>query len=115
MQSTNHARPGSKFWKGEWSSRFAFYMLRASPGGAADLRAWISGAGLQVWFHTSRTLSRSMALMEQYADQPMDFADASLVAAAEQMPVVRIFTLDRKHFAAYRVRRGHRLLPFEIV
>jgi hypothetical protein len=45
----------------------------------------------------------------------MDLADASLVAAAEALGMRRVFTIDRKDFETYRVRRGHRLYPVEIV
>jgi len=40
--------------------------------------------------------------MQKYADAPMDFADASLVATAETLRLRRVFTLDH-HFRAYRV------------
>jgi predicted nucleic acid-binding protein len=53
--------------------------------------------------------------MELYADHPMDLADASLVAAAEALGTRRVFTIDRKDFKTYRVRRGHRHYPVEIV
>jgi predicted nucleic acid-binding protein len=53
--------------------------------------------------------------MEVYADHPMDLADASLVAAAEALGTRRVFTIDRKDFETYRVRRGHRHYPVEIV
>ena len=33
--------------------------------------------------------------MREYADHPMDFADASLVAAAEILRATSVFTLDR--------------------
>ena len=53
--------------------------------------------------------------MERYIDHPMDLADASLVAAAEALGARRIFTIDRRDFETYRVRRGHRHYPVEIV
>jgi uncharacterized protein len=46
---------------------------------------------------------RSLALMERYADQPMDFADATLVALAEARGERRIFTFDHD-FYAYRLQ-----------
>ena len=49
-------------------------------------------------------LTRMMALMKKYADQPMDLADASLVALAERFVIRKIFTLDRRHFSVYRPR-----------
>jgi len=54
-------------------------------------------------------------LMERYADHPMDLADASLVVAAESLGTRRVFTIDRKDFETYRVRRGHRHQAMEIV
>lgn len=40
--------------------------------------------------------------MERYRNVPMDFADASLVAAAETLRTRRIFTIDGD-FCVYRV------------
>jgi predicted nucleic acid-binding protein len=45
----------------------------------------------------------------------MDFADASLVVAGESLGTRKVFTIDRKDFETYRVRRGHRNYPMEIV
>lgn len=50
-------------------------------------------------------LLRCAALMTEYADTPMDFADASLVEAGERLNIRTIWTFDR-HFAAYRMRGG---------
>ena len=44
---------------------------------------------------------RAYALMERYANVPMSFADACLVALAESTPDARVFTLDRD-FLIYR-------------
>lgn len=51
------------------------------------------------------------ALLRQYNDLPMDLADASLVAAAEQLGLRRVFTLDRDFFV-YRINGTD---PFEVV
>jgi len=51
--------------------------------------------------------ARLRGLMRQYHDAPMDFADASLVAAAERLGTRRIFTVDH-HFLAYRLHGRHR-------
>lgn len=53
-------------------------------------------------------LARMHALMEQYRDTPMDLADASLIALAEELNLTRIFTLD-SHFHAYRLHGRQRL------
>lgn len=48
-------------------------------------------------------LARIGELMRKYLDRPMDFADASLVWAAEQTGVLEILTTDRD-FEIYRTR-----------
>ena len=45
---------------------------------------------------------RMKALMKKYRDFPMDLADAALVRVAEREKISQIFTLDRRHFRAYR-------------
>jgi predicted nucleic acid-binding protein len=47
-------------------------------------------------------------LMQKYADTPMDFADATLVAVAEELAVLDVLTLDRRGFSAYRTSAGKR-------
>ena len=54
---------------------------------------------------------RACTLMRTYADSPMDFADASLVVAAEETNITRILTLDN-HFYAYRINGT---VPFEVL
>jgi hypothetical protein len=49
--------------------------------------------------------------MDQYADRPMDLADATLVAFAEEHGHRRIFTLD-SDFHVYRLRGRQR---FEVI
>jgi predicted nucleic acid-binding protein len=93
----------------------AFYMLSPESQGASRLRDFVSGRGLSIWFFTAAALERAFELLEQYADHPMDFADASLVVAAEAIQTRRIFTLDRNDFETYRVKRGHRHLSFQIL
>ena len=45
---------------------------------------------------------RSVSLMKKYAGVPMDYADATLVVAAEALRISTVFTLDRKGFRSYR-------------
>lgn len=61
---------------------------------------------------TSQANQRSAQLMKRYADRPMDLADATLVALAEERGLRRIFTLD-VDFHIYRLngRRHFEVLP----
>jgi predicted nucleic acid-binding protein len=72
-----------------------------SPGQAALWRL-ILRSDLVVEHPTQRDLQRMADLMSRYADRPMDFADASLVAVAERLGLDRIVTLDRTDFSIYR-------------
>lgn len=49
-------------------------------------------------------------LMQQYADLPMDLADASLVILAEHLGHGRIFSVDQRDFNTYRWKNAQ---PFE--
>lgn len=84
-----------------------FHMLAPGSRGADNLRAFVLRGGVAVWFMDEPALARSFELMEQYADLPMDLADASLITAAETLDTRRIFTVDLRDFSAYRIRRGH--------
>jgi len=72
------------------------------------LAAGIPILGLEVSSHRHAAL-----LMERYADLPMDYADASLVALADVLRLDQVFTTDRRGFQTYRGARGTRfqLLP----
>jgi len=50
------------------------------------------------------SLKRIADLMRKYQDVPMDFADATLVALAEELRTNQVFTLDRRGFSVFRLR-----------
>ena len=93
----------------------AFHMLSAGSYGADQLRDFIAAGGLSLWFMGQAELLRAFELMEQYADHPMDFADASLIVAAEALGTRKIFTIDRRDFATYCIRRGHWYYNVDII
>lgn len=93
----------------------AFHLLRPGSTGAQRLMDFVAEFGLTVWTIDDGLLSRCFELMIQYADRPMNLADASLVALAEAERLKRIFTIDRNDFDTYRFRRGHRHYRFEVV
>lgn len=91
------------------------HLLRPGTIGFRALRALVDSGGLTIDLMSLETLARTFDLVEQYADQEMDLADASLVAVAEERGMSKVWTLDATDFAIYRIRRGHRFEPFEIV
>lgn len=93
----------------------AFHLLSPESRGSDRLRDFILQEGVSLWFFDAAGVERGFELMEQYADQPMDLADASLIVAAETLTTNKIFTLDRQDFHTYRIRRRHRHLKCEII
>jgi predicted nucleic acid-binding protein len=92
-----------------------FHMLAPASIGANRLRDFILKGGVWLWFMDHAAIQRTFALMEQYADHPMDLADASLIVAAEALKTTKVFTVDRQDFETYRIQRGHRYYRVEIV
>jgi predicted nucleic acid-binding protein len=86
----------------------AFHLLQPESLGSRNLRRFVLDRGLSVWFMDDEAVVRAFALMEDYSDQPMDLADASLVVAAEKLRTRSVFTLDERDFRTYRVRIGHK-------
>jgi predicted nucleic acid-binding protein len=90
----------------------ALYMLADGPAGQNALLAEIEAGDLLVADLRADDVPSMRALMEKYADLPMDFADASLVAVAQREGLETVFTLDR-HFRLYRRdgRQSFKVVP----
>jgi predicted nucleic acid-binding protein len=106
----------------EWTGRIisteavlteATHLLAQVKGGrAACVDFFLSGGALLVPSSLT-SLRRVQVLLLKYADLPMDFADATLVALAEDVDTSVVFTTDRTDFAVYRVkdRKPFTILP----
>lgn len=70
--------------------------------------AWVRKGGLELADIGAADLEQLERLIAKYRDQPMDFADATLVLLAERTGVGDIITLDRKQFDVYRFRGNRR-------
>ena len=53
--------------------------------------------------------TRIAALMDKYADLPLGFVDASVIAIAERLVTRDILTTDRRHFSVVRPRHARTL------
>lgn len=93
----------------------AFHILSPESRGSEQLRLFVERGGMSVHFSGDAELLRSFELMDSYKDHPMDLADASVIAAAESIGTRKVFTVDRNDFETYRIKRGHRHYPVEIV
>jgi predicted nucleic acid-binding protein len=74
---------------------------RASGGRAASVDFFLRGGAVLIP-STRESLARARVLVGRYADVPMDFADATLVALAEDLETPLVLTTDRRGFAIYR-------------
>ena len=83
----------------------AMYLLRKRRGYVAqqDLWDYVLEGVIRLHQPAVDEWERVRMLMHTYRDAPMDFADASLVAAGEHLRLNRVFTTDR-HFYAYRLQ-----------
>ena len=93
----------------------AFHLLSPERQRVSGLMDFIRHGGVGVLPLDDQGLRRCFELMIRYADLPMDFADASIVSAAEHSRTDKVFTLDRRDFTTYRIRRGYHQIPFTII
>jgi uncharacterized protein len=92
----------------------AMYLLGRAAGWAAQEALWrlVRRDDLIIAPASPETNDRAATLMKTYADRPMDLADATLVALAEERSLTSIFTLDADfHIYRLKSRRRLKLLP----
>ncbi len=91
----------------------AMYLLGRAGGWTGQEALWriVLRRDLVIADASEDTNRRAAELMERYSDRPMDLADATLVALAEERELAKIFTLD-VDFHIYR-RKGHK--RFEVL
>lgn len=91
----------------------AMYLIGRAAGwpGQLKLWQWVQRHHLIVTAPSETANARSAELMKRYRDRPMDLADATLVALAEERETTRIFTLDAD-FHVYRLNGRRR---FDVV
>jgi predicted nucleic acid-binding protein len=77
------------------------FLLGGHPPALARLRGLVRDGLIRSAEEDAPLWNRAFALMERYANVPMSFADACLVALAESTPGAKVFTLDRD-FLIYR-------------
>ena len=81
----------------------ASHLLARVRGGAQACCTFFLEGGAVLVPSTNSSLRRCRDLMQSYGDQPMDFADATLVVLAEELKTHLVFTTDRRDFGIYRI------------
>jgi uncharacterized protein len=83
------------------------FFLQDATGGVDRLVDLIDRLRVEIWDCFSLEILRSAEkLVTAYADTPMDFADATLVLAAERYGIGEIATLDQRGFRSFRYGRN---------
>ena len=90
----------------------ATHLLARVDGGPAACVDFFLAGGAVLVPSSPASLRRARHLLDKYRNLPMDFADATLVALAEELGSSLVFTTDRTDFSLYRLK-DHR--PFRIV
>jgi predicted nucleic acid-binding protein len=91
----------------------ALVALRDQPKGPGAVLEIIRRGAVRLAEVGAEDLPRIQELMSRYRDRGMDLTDAALVRVAERDGCVRVLTLDRGAFEAYRIggRKRFRILP----
>jgi len=82
------------------------YMLDFHPETQIDFLDWVIDGGIDVHNLEPWQLHSIRETLKTYSDLPVDFADASLLEAAESKSLKFILTLD-KDFSVYKLKNGH--------
>jgi uncharacterized protein len=81
----------------------AMYVLEDSLQARKNLLTWIQRGGLTLTEPEAGDFERIIALMEKYADLPMDLTDAVVVVLCERLGTQHVASIDRD-FVIYRYK-----------
>ena len=84
------------------------YMLDFHKQVQLDFLSWVSEGGIEVINLEQWQLLKVREIVDKYADLPADFADASLLVAAEMRSLDSIVSLD-SDFSVYKLGTGEQL------
>jgi predicted nucleic acid-binding protein len=91
------------------------YRFRQVSGAPQAILASIKEGQLELAFRLADSASQVASHYTKYADTPCDFADACLIAMADELDTGDILTLDSdfKHYRWRRNRRFNLLIPLD--
>jgi uncharacterized protein len=90
----------------------AMYLLDFSVAAQGALLEMIERGALRILDIGNHDLPGIRSLMKKYSDQPMDFADATLVQVARREALYEVFTLDQRDFGVYRLKQDKSFTVF---
>lgn len=84
------------------------YMLDFNKQTRLDFIDWVGEGGIELYNLEQWQLIKIREIVDKYSDLPADFADASLIVAAEAKNLDEIISLD-SDFNIYRLKNGDSL------
>jgi len=89
----------------------ATYLIATRLGSSyeAAFVRWLGDGEVEIESLQPEDVTRAADLLVAYADLPLGFVDASIVAMAERLDVDTLLTTDRQHFAVVRPAHVPRL------
>ena len=75
------------------------YLLNFSSAAQFAAMDFVLTGAVEIVPGSVASLEMAKSLMEKFADLPMDFADATIVALAHDLTINHIVTLDKKNFS----------------
>lgn len=82
----------------------AFHLIGGNAYNVQRLWAFVSSGAITVNTLGDFDLLELRSLMTKYKDRPMDFADATLVHAANRESISVVLTIDHDAFETYRLK-----------
>jgi predicted nucleic acid-binding protein len=91
----------------------SFHLVRRNLRSDRSIWTLLHSGAIVMSTIANEELPQIHALMSQYSDRPMDFADATLVHLAAREHLSLIFTIDRDDFSTYRLpnRKKFTIVP----
>jgi predicted nucleic acid-binding protein len=84
----------------------AAYLLRTQPLALEKLLERLGTSRIQILELTAQHIDAISRILRKYHDQGIDLADAAVMHLAEREKIEAVFTVDHRHFAAYRTEAG---------
>jgi uncharacterized protein len=88
----------------------ASYLLQSRGGPHEKLVEWLESGFLDISFNLKDEAGSVLRLLNRYADQDMQLADACVVRMSEIYHRCQVATTDRRDFEVYR-RSGRQVIP----
>lgn len=88
----------------------AFHLIGSSAYNVQRLWAFVLSGALTVKTPSDFDLLELRSLMTKYKDRPMDFADATLVHAANCESISLVLTIDHDDFETYRLKGNKKFI-----